>query len=294
MPLDLIDELPFDTWDPVVDACAGASAVDGLERGRILHLPRLGFEVRPEEDRFLAGEWSDGRSKNIYLRRPERELRGARGSRADLASLRGMLERYARQAQQLVAALLPPYRSVLDIGNTSFRPAEIEDRVTSWRKDDTRLHTDAFPSNPTHGARILRVFTNVNPYGKPRVWQVGEPFPDMAARFLPGVRRQSPGGAWLLSALRITKRRRTEYDHLMIALHDRVKRDAEYQRNAPKQRIGFTPGSTWVVFSDQVLHSVLSGQLVFEQTWRLPVERSQHPETAPLRVLERLTGRTLV
>ena len=249
--------------------------------------------MRPEERRFLAGEWLDGRSKNIYLRGTERRLRGAKGSRDDLSGLRDLLERFAQQAQQLVSALFPPYRAALRPGNTSFRPCEIAGRPTSWRQDDTRLHTDAFPSSPTGGARILRVFTNVDPSGAPRVWQVGEPFPDMAVRFLPRARRQLPGEAWLLNALKITKRRRTEYDHLMLELHDRVKSDTEYQRNAPRQRIEFLPGSTWIVFSDQVLHSVLSGRLMLEQTWLLPVAGSHDPETASLRVLERLTGRAL-
>ena len=293
MALDLTVEFPFDTWDPVADAATRAAAIDALERGGVLHLPRLRFEVRPEERRFLAGEWLDGRSKNIYLRGAERRLRGAKGSHDDLSGLRGLLERFAQQAQQLVSALFPPYRAALRPGNTSFRPCEIAGRSRSWRQDDTRLHTDAFPSSPTGGARILRVFTNVDPSGAPRVWQVGEPFPDMAVRFLPRARRQLPGEAWLLNALKITKRRRTEYDHLMLELHDRVKSDTEYQRNAPRQRIEFLPGSTWIVFSDQVLHSVLSGRLMLEQTWLLPVAGSHDPETASLRVLERLTGRAL-
>jgi hypothetical protein len=293
MALDLTTEFSFDTWDPVADSAIRAAAIDALERGRVLHLPRLGFEVRPEERRFLSEQWLDGRSKSLYLRGAARQLHGARGSRDDRAGLCGLLERFAQQAQQLVSALFPPYRAALRLGNTSLRPCEIAGRPTSSRHDDTRLHTDAFPSRPTGGARILRVFTNVDPSGAPRVWQVGESFSDMAARFLPRARRQLPGEAWLLRALMITKRRGTEYDHLMRELHDRVKFDMDYQGNAPRQRIEFLPGSTWIVFSDQVLHSVLSGRLMLEQTWFLPVACSHDPETAPLRVLERLTGRAL-
>jgi hypothetical protein len=48
------------------------------------------------------------------------------------------------------------------------------------------------------------------------------------------------------------------------------------------------------VFSDQVLHAVMSGSMMLEQTWMLPVNGLRHPETAPLRVLERMTGRALV
>ena len=47
--------------------------------------------------------------------------------------------------------------------------------------------------SPTHGERILRVFCNVNPSGKPRVWKVGEPFEKVAERFLAGRRPPIPG-----------------------------------------------------------------------------------------------------
>ena len=62
---------------------------------------------------------------------------------------------------------------------------QVSTRKQSVRADDRRLHVDAFPSRPNYGERILRVFTNVNPDGEPRVWRVGEPFEDVAPRFLP-------------------------------------------------------------------------------------------------------------
>ncbi len=42
--------------------------------------------------------------------------------------------------------------------------------------------------DPLAGQRILRMFTNVNPDGKARAWKVGEPFEDVAKRFVPQVR----------------------------------------------------------------------------------------------------------
>ena len=295
MSLDLIEPLSIGTWNPVLDAAARNAATDALESGKVLYLPRLRFDVQPDERRFLSTAWSDGKSKNIYLRGRERTLRGAVGSSQDQFALSAMIERFGQQAQQLVSALFPHYVSHLQFGNTSFRPFEIEGRPPkSFRKDDTRLHPDAFPSNPTEGARLLRVFTNVNPEGRPRVWRVGEPFPDMAARILPRARRQLPGEAVLLHALHVTKKRRSEFDHFMLELHDRTKADLVYQRDMPQQRVEFPPGSTWIVFSDQVLHAVLSGAMMLEQTWMLPVTALRYPERAPLRVLESMVGRSLV
>jgi len=97
----------------------------------------------------------------------------------------------------------------------------------------------------------------------------------------------------LLATLGITKRRRTEYDHVMLQLHDRAKADAEFQRASPQQGVAFAPGTTWVCYSDQVLHAAMGGQHMLEQTFYLDVQHQRQPETSPLGTLERLTGRSL-
>ena len=165
--------------------------------------------------------------------------------------------------------------------------------MQSWRADDKRLHIDAFVSRPNHGERILRVFTNVNPHSVPRVWRVGEPFEDVARRFLPGAKAYSAWQAGLLKTLHVTKTLRSEYDHLMLQLHDGMKADLDYQRNAPQQTVPFAAGSVWVCFSDQTSHAVMSGQYMLEQTLHLPAARQYDPSASPLAVLERLTGRPL-
>lgn len=290
MTINLLEQLSLSSWMPDVDAATQAHAADTLESGRILYLPALAFTLTVDEQRFLSATWSNGGSKNIYLRGSERGLRGAQGNDEDLAALQAMIERYASYCQTLIAALLPHYAAHLKFANTSFRPCEISGRSSSYRKDDTRLHTDAFPSNPNGGTRILRVFTNVNPHGKPRSWRVGEPFADMAKKFLPRTRRAWPGEASLLRALRITKRRRTAYDHLMLELHDKVKADLDYQQSAAQQHIDFPPGASWIVFSDQVLHAAMAGQFMMEQTLMLPVNNLRNPESSPLRMLEKIKG----
>jgi hypothetical protein len=163
----------------------------------------------------------------------------------------------------------------------------------SWRKDDSRLHVDAFPSRPTDGERILRVFANINPQ-LPRVWRVGEPFEAMARTMLPRIRRPLPGAALALAGLRVTKGLRSEYDHLMLGLHDAAKADMDYQRQCGQQTVSFAPGTTWLCFSDQVMHAAVSGQYMLEQTIHLPVTALYDASRAPLAILQRLTGRTLV
>ena len=259
-----------------------------VESGHVLAFPRLAFALLDDERRFLDPCWADPKAKNVSVRWPAGELRGAVGEAADLHALRAMVVRFAEHSEALALRLFPHYRGQLRRGNTSFRPTDVTTRIRSWRQDDTRLHVDAFPSNPMQGTRLLRVFTNVNPNGEPRRWRVGEAFEAHARRYLDAIGRPVPGSAWLMAALGITKRRRTLYDHAMLRLHDRAKADVEFQRTSPQQRVDFAPGTTWVCYSDQVLHAAMGGQHMLEQTFLIDVEHLRDPATSPLRTLERL------
>lgn len=293
-PVDIVREFPDTVWGDD-GPTRGVESV--LENGAVLSFPKLAFVLAPDETKFLDPRWADGKAKNISLRwgsmQPAGEMRGAAGEAGDLTLLRAMIVRYAAQSEAFALRLFPHYRGHLQRGNTSFRPVDVAGRATSWRQDDTRLHIDAFPSNPMHGTRLLRVFCNVNPSGQPRRWRVGEPFEVHAKRYLPTISRPLPGSAWLLARTGITKRRRTEYDHVMLQLHDRAKADAEFQRTSPQAQVDFAPGTTWVVFSDQVLHAAMGGQHMMEQTFYLDVAHQQRPEASPRGTLERLMGREL-
>jgi hypothetical protein len=290
LPGEVVREYPDESW---ADDGTTRGVEDVVEQGHVLSFPRLAFALAADEQRFLDERWADGSAKNISLRWPGAELRGARGDAAELAALKALIARYAEQSEAFALRLFPHYRGHLRRGNTSLRPAQTAGRTTSWRKDDTRLHVDAFPSNPMNGTRLLRVFCNVNPNGEPREWRVGENFEAHARRYLPSLTRPWPGAATLLHGLHITKRRRTEYDHLMLQLHDLAKGDPRFQRDSPQQRVDFAPGTTWVVFSDQVLHAAMRGQHMLEQTFYLEVEHQQQPKRSPLGVLESLFGRAL-
>ena len=209
-------------------------------------------------------------------------------------ALGALLGRFRSCAQTLIHSHFPLYKNHLRMGPTSFRPLEVASRVQSVRADDRRLHIDAFPSRPNYGERILRVFINVNPHGVPRVWRVGEPFERIAQRYLANIDPYSRWHAKVINALGITKSLRSEYDHLMLNLHDAMKSDLAYQQNSPQVSVPFTPGAVWVCFSDQVSHAVMSGQYMMEQTFHLPVAGQYQPKSSPLAILERLTGRELV
>jgi 3-deoxy-D-manno-oct-2-ulosonic acid (Kdo) hydroxylase len=290
MSIDIVREFPDKSW---TDDGPTRSVEAVVEGGAVLRFAYLPFALLESELKFRDPRWADGKAKNISLRWPGAQMRGAAGSATERAGLRSMISRYADQSEAFALRLFPNYRGHLVRGNTSFRPINVAGRAMSWRKDDTRLHVDAFPSNPMAGTRLLRVFCNVNPNGEARQWRVGEAFEDHARRYLPKVSKPLPGSAWLMEKTGITKRRRTEYDHVMLQLHDRAKADADFQRNSPQAPVSFAPGTTWVVFSDQVLHAAMGGQHMMEQTFYIDPARLQQPASSPLHVLERLLGRGL-
>lgn len=291
--LDLIRPQPYTVWAPQLRAETAAGLRRDLEQGAVLYFPDLRFRFEPGEERFLDSRWSDGKSKNINLRSTDSTVRGAVGSDKDLADLTALVRRYAQCSEQLVLSLFPDYGPWMERAGTSLRPSEIAGRPVSWRKDDTRLHVDSFPSNPMLGKRLLRVFHNIDPQA-PRVWRVGEPFADFAGRFVPKTRGMWPGQAWLMKQLHITKRKRSEYDHRMLQLHDLAKADLDYQTQVPQQEFHFPPGSTWVVFSDQVLHAAMRGRAMMEQTYYLDPRAIADKTHSPEAVLARMLGRPML
>jgi hypothetical protein len=282
-------------WDELFPSSIQQQAITSLERGQILYFPELAFSLSAEEQPFLSPDFADPHTKNISYHPERNTLWGVqRLTDAERLRLKSMLDRFSRYAFGLINGLLPRYTPSLMIARTSFRPVQISGRKTSYRKDDKRLHVDAFPSAPNQGKRILRVFCNINPHHEDRVWRVGEPFESVAHQFLPQTRKPFPGAARALRLLKITKSYRTLYDHYMLQMHDRMKADEQYQIKAEQQEVRFPSGSSWIVQTDHVSHAAMQGQYVLEQTFYLPITAMENESHSPLRVLEQLLNQRLV
>jgi hypothetical protein len=263
-----------------------------LESGAVIFFPRLAFEIeRHEAELFSPAILSSAKNASfdpVTARAGGTTLDGDR-----LRRLRDLMARFSDRAATLARALLPAYDPHLARARASFRPAEIAGRATSWRKDDTRLHVDSFPATPVQGRRILRLFSNVNPAGRPRRWRVGDRFEPVATRFAGALALPWPGSGALWHLLRVTKSRRSAYDALMLQLHDRMKGDVDFQERSPQTSFDFPAGTTWMAFTDQVPHAAMAGQYQLEQTFLLPVAAMMDESRSPLRILERLKGRSL-
>ncbi len=261
-----------------------------LESGQVIYFPHYSFRPDKTETVLLSESVLHPKHKNISYDYRKQRLAGlstlASSELTRVTSL--FMHRFAEYTRQLVIGIAPRYSNDLVWGKTSYRPAEVQNRKLSKRKDDSRVHIDAFPSTPVYGQRILRVFCNINPNDAPRVWDLGEPFSQVLNRFSSKISSYNALRARLLVWLRASKTIRSPYDHFMLKLHDKMKLDDHYQQSLNKQRIDFPAQSTWIVFTDNVSHAALGGQYLLEQTFYLPIKAMGRPELSPFKQWEAL------
>jgi 3-deoxy-D-manno-oct-2-ulosonic acid (Kdo) hydroxylase len=279
-----------------------------LEAGDILFLPVTPFPLPAESKEFLRNLSFAGSAihKNIAYRTGADRLTGIEGDGALKERALEIFRDYTRSVVRFVSELLPQYARQWTLDYASFRPIEEEGRDLPLTKRNDLIHTDAFPSRPTGGGMILRVFTNISS-SKTRVWVTSEPFRTIAARYAreAGLERiaasgSSAGGQFLNRAARLLKGAglpvvpRSAYDRFMLQFHDYLKHNADFQANCAKHRFEFPPGATWLVFTDVVPHSVQAGQHALEQTFIVPRAALSDAGNAPVSILERLCGSALV
>jgi 3-deoxy-D-manno-oct-2-ulosonic acid (Kdo) hydroxylase len=274
-----------------------------LERGQILFFRELPFKLPPEDREFLLSQsWTELRlHKNVSYRPDEDALRGVSGERETVDRLHSILRNYTAQVIDFATKCLAPYAGKWKLDFSSFRPLEEERRGLPLHKRNDLLHVDAFPSRPTRGGRILRVFTNLNPT-KPRVWNVMQDFEALARHYAKDAGLEKFAEESLITRtvqdwggkLGFRGMGRTPYDMFMLRFHDYLKENAEFQANCPKVRLEFPPLATWLVYTDGVAHAALSGQYALEQTFLIPPSALVAKEQAPYRILEKIAGRPLV
>jgi hypothetical protein len=288
-----LEKIAVTHWQGAFAAAEQRRALSSLEHGKVLYFPDLSFKVSEEWGSLFDTLLADRRVKNISYTPGSGTVKGTVATERERLHLQAMITTFSATVARLISELLPSYAGRVERARASYRPVEIAGREYSRLKDDKLLHIDAFPSTPTQGRRILRFFSNIEPSGKPRIWHVGEPFEQLAARFLPALGRPNAPVAWLLAAVGATRGRRSAYDQLMLGLHNAAKRDGAFQKSAPREEIAFPAGSSWLCFTDQVVHAAVAGRHALEQTFYLDVDAMAEPARSPLKTLEGMTGRKL-
>lgn len=281
-----IKEYPQMNWEAAISPDSKEQLLHALESSQVIYFPDLTIPIKESDWSHLSDTVLLPGVKNVSYDKHTDTVKGVHPHLASDPILSNFIKQFAEQAIAFVRKLLPHYGDNLQIGRTSYRPAEIFNRpAPSKHKDDTLLHVDAFPATPTASKRILRLFVNINPEGKKRLWRLGEPLEAVLKYFVPQLKPPIPMSRKFMQLCGITRGYRTLYDHYMLHLHDTMKMDGIYQQKADQIQFGFPTQSTWMVFTDSVSHAALSGQYLLEQTFYLPVEAMRYPHFSPFTLL---------
>ena len=294
----LITIAPVIALEPVQESQARAWC-QRLEAGDILYFPQTPISLSPDDLSFLLGQQQTGSTlhKNIAYKPNLDSVSGLDdASPASVAQLQAIMRRYSQDVTRFLARFLSPYQGRWQLDYASFRPQEEEGRDLPLRRRNDLLHTDAFPTRPTRGARILRFFNNIHP-SRTRDWVVSDPFPVLAPLYAPEQISLPATGNSASRALRsiantaglghaIPSLKRSPYDDFMMRFHNFLKENASFQAECRKEYLQFPPGSSWMVYTDMVPHAVLSGQYALEQTFLVEHQAMVAPEFSPLSVLQ--------
>jgi hypothetical protein len=284
-------------------AAAGRQLCRELESANILYFPQTPFAIADADREVLLGQkqTSAAYHKNVAYRPAENRVTGLdKSESAEAEKLRAILRSYSENAARFLGELLPAYAGKWKLDFASYRPIEERGRSARVHARNDLPHVDAFPTRPTNGDRILRLFTNINP-AQNRVWVTAPPFAAIAPYFakclgLPGERGDG-GFARLFRnigrGLNLPALRRSSYDQFMHQMHNAMKEDLAFQQSAARQRWEFPPNSTWIVLTDCVSHAVLEGQYALEQTFIVSRRAMGEPQLSPLAILEALAGHAL-
>jgi len=276
-----------------------AALAERLERGEVIYYASCPFPLPEGDDRhFLLEQRLAGRAhKNIsYNPHSDHAAGFLRRDAGQPGRLRRIFAAFSRTATGWLAGTLPAYARAWQLDLVSFRPEEEATRRLRVKARNDLLHVDAFPSRPTQGHRILRLFVNVNPT-EPRVWMTSEPFAKLLERYGAdvGLPAAEPGWTWLgrgvLGLFQSGRRRRSPYDQFMLRFHDFLKQNDAFQEHCSKRFWHFPPGSAWLAMTDTASHAALRGRYALEHSYFVPPEALALPDESPAALLERACGR---
>jgi hypothetical protein len=283
---------------------AGAeTACQFLEKGGVIYFPESPFKFSESDRAFLLAQKQKDADyhKNIAYRPKEDRVTGfVSPTKEEAEQLRRIMADFHSQSIRFLTSFLAPYSRHWKIDFASFRPIEEKGRKMRLRARNDLLHVDSFPTRPIFGDRILRTFININPTEN-RVWNTSETFEKLVEQFQSDVRvpgdlnKVTPDAPTALTAFKkmlgLKANGTSPYDSWMLDFHNFLKENSEFQEKTRKDLWQFPPNSSWIVFTDMVSHSVLSGRYAMEQTIIVDKQDLVLPEKAPINILKRAYNR---
>ncbi|HEX5421022.1 MAG TPA: Kdo hydroxylase family protein [Gammaproteobacteria bacterium] len=288
------------------DAASPGEVEDALERAEVVYFERSPIELPLQADLAFLRDGLPGelKTKNLSYH-PESDSVPRFAAAPEIQRrVEQILRGHGRRVEAYLRRTLPDYVRGWTMGTTSFRPAEERGRRLEPRSSNELVHVDAGAYGATNGARILRFFVNVHPE-RERVWGTKGSFGSLmqtyeelweAAR---GSRERlllakTPldrlysglvaGAGKLYPLVKVIDS--SPYDRAMRRIHNHMKEAASFRDNpAGYREIHFPPMASWMVFTDGISHSVLTGQYALVTTLLVPLENCRNPALSPYHIL---------
>ena len=288
------------------NAATPAEIQDAMERAEVVFFDTCPLELpsAPDLEFLRTGLPRELQVKNISYHPESNSI-----PRFEAApEVKDRVERILRAHGQRVEAFLrrscPDFVPGWTLGTTSFRSIEEQGRKLKPRSSNELVHIDAGAYGATNGARILRFFVNIHP-SRDRVWGTKGSFNALMGRhreLWDAARGGKPrvtidkgpldklysgligAASKVYPLVRVIDS--SPYDRSMRRIHNYMKEDPRFRDSREGyQEIHFPPLSAWMVFTDGISHSVLTGQHALVTTVLIPLENCRRPELTPYQVL---------
>ncbi len=281
---------------------------DAMERAEVVFFDRSPVELPSEADLTFM---RDGLPRELQVKNisyhPESDSIPRFEAAADVKDrMEQILRTHGQRVEAFLRRSCPDFVPGWTLGTTSFRSIEEQGRKLPPRSSNELVHVDAGAYGATNGARILRFFVNIHPT-RHRVWGTKGSFRALMSEH-PELWEAAKGGkprvsidkgpfdklySGLIDAMgklyplfRVIDS--SPYDRSMRRIHNCMKENPAFRDNpAGYQEIHFPPLSAWMVFTDGISHSVLTGQHALVTTVLVPLANCRRPELSPYQVLER-------
>jgi hypothetical protein len=281
---------------------------DAMERAEVVFFDRSPVELPTDVDLEFMREGlpRELQVKNISYH-PESDSIPRFTAAPDVKErIERILRTHGQRVEQFLRRSCPDFVPGWTLGTTSFRSIEEQGRNLKPRSSNELVHIDAGAYGATNGARILRFFVNIHPT-RNRVWGTKGTFNAIMSRTPEIWTAASRGSARvridkgpldrlysglvgavgkLYPLVRVIDS--SPYDRSMRRIHNFMKENPSFRASREHyQEIHFPPLSAWMVFTDGISHSVLTGQHALVTTVLVPLANCRIPELAPYRVLAR-------
>jgi hypothetical protein len=290
------------------DAASPQEIQDAMERAEVVFFDRPPVEMPSDADLELLREGlpRELQTKNISYH-PESDSIPRFDAAPDVKDrVERLLRTHGQRVEQFLRRSVPDFVPGWTLGTTSFRSIEEQGRNLKPRSSNELVHIDAGAYGATNGARILRFFVNIHPSrdrvwgtkgsfnalmsrhhelwdaakgGKPRVELAKGPLDKLYTGVIHAMTKVYPLFQVIDSS---------PYDRSMRRIHNYMKESPAFRDSRDGyQEIHFPPMSAWMVFTDGISHSVLTGQHALVTTVLIPLANCRIPELAPYQVLAR-------